>query len=75
MFFVDLARGFKDKCLHEKKAKVVEKVGGCHSTQPTDHVAWPTGHNLAPNRLLQVGGAPHDPINTPYGGNEDTIFW
>jgi hypothetical protein len=27
---------------------------------------------LVPNRLLQVSGAPHGPINTPNGGNENT---
>jgi hypothetical protein len=32
-FYVSLARGFVDTCLHEKgKAKAVEKVGGGLST-------------------------------------------
>jgi hypothetical protein len=35
MFYVNLAHGFEDMCLHEEwKAKAVEKVGGGRSTQP-----------------------------------------
>jgi hypothetical protein len=46
-------------CLHAKrKAKVVEKGCGSHSTQPAGHVARPAGHHLASYRLDQVGGAP-----------------
>jgi hypothetical protein len=59
MFLVGLARGFEDTCLHEElKAKAVEKVGGGLSTRPFGHMAWPAGHHLVPNGLLQVGGAP-----------------
>jgi hypothetical protein len=54
------------------KAKAVEKVGGGHSTQLAGHVALPAGHHLAPNQLLQSVELPHDPIDTPYSGNENT---
>jgi hypothetical protein len=66
MFYVGLARGFKDTCLHEEyKAKAVEKVGGGRSTWSASHVAWPAGHHLAPDRLLHVGGAPPQPYKSP----------
>jgi hypothetical protein len=59
MFYVGLARAFKDTCLHEEwKAKVMEKVRvGC-STRPASH-------HLAPNRLVQVCGAPPQPYKYP----------
>jgi hypothetical protein len=43
----------------------VEKIGGGRSTRPTDHVAWSSGHHSVLNRLIQLGGAPPRPINTP----------
>jgi hypothetical protein len=43
----------------------VENVGGGCSTRSASHVAWPTGHPLAPNRLLQVGGGPPRPYKYP----------
>jgi hypothetical protein len=50
MFYVGLASGFEDMCLHmEWKAKAVEKVSGGHSTWLAGHVAWPVGHHLVPN--------------------------
>jgi hypothetical protein len=36
----------------------VEKVDGGHSTRPAGLMAWPSGHHMAPNQLIQVGGAP-----------------
>jgi hypothetical protein len=65
-FYVGLARGFVDTCLHEKgKAKAVEKVGGDLSTRPADHVAWPAGRHLVSYRFGQVGGAPPQPYKYP----------
>jgi hypothetical protein len=53
-------------CLHEEeKPESVEKVGGYRSTWAADHVAWPVGHHLAPNRPLQVGGGPIHPYKYP----------
>jgi hypothetical protein len=50
MFYVGLAHGFEDTCLHEEwKAKMVKKVGGGHSTQSAGHMAWLAGHHFAPN--------------------------
>jgi hypothetical protein len=46
-------------------AKAVEKVDGGRSTRPVGHVGWAAGHHLAPNRLLQVGGAPPWPYKFP----------
>jgi hypothetical protein len=40
MFYVSLALGFQDTCLHEElKAKAVEKVGAGRSTRLANHVA------------------------------------
>jgi hypothetical protein len=42
-FYVGLAHGFEDMCLHEEwKVMAVEKVGGGRSTQPA-------GDHLVPN--------------------------
>jgi hypothetical protein len=68
MYYVGLAHGFEDTCLHEEyKVKAVEKVSGGRSTRLAGH--------LAPNRLIQVSRAlprlyKYPP--PPYGGNEDT---
>jgi hypothetical protein len=43
----------------------MEKVGGGRSTRSAGHVAWLAGHHLAPNQLLQVGGAPPWPYKYP----------
>jgi hypothetical protein len=54
----------------EWKAKVVEKVDGGRSTQPA-------GHHMAPNRLLQVMGAPLWPYKYPptVEKSRHTTFW
>jgi hypothetical protein len=39
--------------------------GGGHSTRLT-------GHHLVKIEFSKPVELPHDPINTPYGGNEDT---
>jgi hypothetical protein len=50
MFYVGLAHGFEDTCLHEEeKNKEAEKVGGGHSTRLADRVVWPASHLLVPN--------------------------
>jgi hypothetical protein len=55
-----------DTCLHKKrKAKVVEKGGRSHSTQPTGHMARPAGSHSASYRHSQVGGAPPRPYKYP----------
>jgi hypothetical protein len=60
-FYVGLARGFADPCLHEKgNVKAMEKVGGGLSTRLAGHVAWPAGRHLESYRLSQVGGATQD---------------
>jgi hypothetical protein len=41
------------------------QVGGSHYTRPATHVAWPPGHHLVPNRLLQVSGGPIHPYKYP----------
>jgi hypothetical protein len=66
-FYVSLACGFMDMCLHEKgKAKATGKVGGGLST-------WPAGRHMASYRLGQVGGAPPRPYKyPPTGGNQNT---
>jgi hypothetical protein len=43
----------------------VERVGGGRSTQLAGHVAWPAGHHLVPNRLVQVSGDRPRPYKYP----------
>jgi hypothetical protein len=56
---------------HVSPQGVEGQGGGDRSTRPVGHVAWPIDHQLAPNRLLQVSGAPPRPYKYPNGGNED----
>jgi hypothetical protein len=54
-----MAHGFVDMCLHKKrKAKVVEKGGGSHSTWPASHKFGPASHHLVSYHLGRVSGAP-----------------
>jgi hypothetical protein len=73
-FYVGLARGFMDTCLHEKgNAKAVEKASGGLSTWLAGHVAWLAYHHLASYRLGQVVGAPPRPYKYPFtDGNQNT---
>jgi hypothetical protein len=82
--YVGSSRGFMDTYLHKKrKAKVVEKGVGSHSTRSTGHVARPAGRHLLRYRIGQVGGAPSRPYkypppveirtNTPLHGNSTCI--
>jgi hypothetical protein len=73
-FYVSLARGFMDTCLHEKgKAKAVENVSGGRITWPAGHVARPASHHLASYRLNQVSNLSLDPCKyRSTGGNQNT---
>jgi hypothetical protein len=53
--------------LHEEeKPESVEKVGGGRSNHLAGHVAWPSGHHLAPNQeSVEVA---FTPINTSLAG-------
>jgi hypothetical protein len=70
-FYVGLAHGFVDMCLHEKgKAKVVEEVNGGLSTRPA-------GLHLVSYHLRQVSGAPPRPYKYPLlvEIRTHTTFW
>jgi hypothetical protein len=54
----------------------MEKVSEGRSTRPPGHVAWLTGHHLAPNRPLQVGGGAIHPYKyPPHGESRDTTLY
>jgi hypothetical protein len=70
------ARALNATRLHEEeKPESVEKVGGGHSTQPVDHMAWSAGDNLVQNWPLQVDGGPIHPYKyPPHGENRHTTL-
>jgi hypothetical protein len=77
-FYVGLACGFVDMCLHEKgKAKAAEKVVGGLSTWLVGHVAWSADRHMVSYRLGQVGGAPPQPYKYPLlvEIRTHTTFW
>jgi hypothetical protein len=72
-FYVSLARGFMDTCLHEKgKAKAVENVSGGRTTWPAGHVARPASHHLTKSVT-----SPWTPVNTalPVEIRTHTTIW
>jgi hypothetical protein len=65
-FYVGLAQGFLDMCLHEKeKTMAVEKVSGGRTHWSASHMARPAGRHLVSYRFGQVGGAPPWPYKYP----------
>jgi hypothetical protein len=52
------------------------KGGGSRTRWPAGHVAWSVGHDLAPNRPLQVGRGPiHTYKYDPHSESRDTTLY